>query len=64
MFFIIEMVLETNFRGNVSPGFWNEQKHQEMFLLRIAKKYNVQQPSDWGKVTYRQVLSSTSLSKI
>lgn len=32
-------------------GYWREERNQRKFLDLIAAKYNLQQPSDWNRVT-------------
>lgn len=34
---------------------WLELQNQKVFLDGIAKKYDLKTPSDWGKVSWKQV---------
>lgn len=41
-------------------GHWINENNQRYFLLQFAKKLNITSPDQWGKVTARMVLNSTS----
>lgn len=43
----------TSFRGH-----WRQQENQKEFLNSIAKKLNVQKPSDWGNISKSQINKS------
>jgi hypothetical protein len=40
----------------LSPkGFWKDTENHRAFFDRLAKKFNIQQPDDWYRVTARMV---------
>jgi hypothetical protein len=37
-------------------GFWTKKENQREFLLKIAKKYEINTPDEWGKLTLTNIL--------
>lgn len=33
-----------------SPGYWEDKKNQREFFDSLARKFNIQEPKDWGKL--------------
>lgn len=34
---------------------WNSSENQRLFLEKIKKRFNIQEPTDWGKVSVREL---------
>ena len=49
-----------------TPGYWDNQKNIDHFLLTLKEKYNLKTPEDWNSITATQIQSNggkTLLSK-
>lgn len=40
----------------MARGFWLQKSNQKKFFESFAKKHNIQNPEDWGKINTRQFL--------
>lgn len=38
-----------------TKGFWNQVSSQREFFDKLATKYNVKKPEDWGQVTFKAI---------
>jgi hypothetical protein len=44
-------------QGNHLPqGYWNSLQNQRQFFDSLAKKFNIQKPEDWYKITVDEVV--------
>ena len=34
-----------------SKGYWTIHENQKQFLEQLSKKYNIQNPNEWGNIT-------------
>ena len=41
-----------------SKGYWTIHKNQKQFLEKLSKKYNIQNPNEWGNITSQIVNNS------
>ena len=41
-----------------SKGYWKIHKNQKQFLEQLSKKYNIQNPNEWGNITAQIVNNS------
>ena len=39
-------------------GYWKIHKNQKQFLEQLSKKYNIQNPNEWGNITKKFVNNS------
>lgn len=45
------------YQWNVSKGHWNSKENQLRFLDTFAKKYDIINPEDWGKITHQHIVN-------
>lgn len=39
-------------------GFWVDIENQKKFLQHISTKFSIQEPSDWGKIGWKEIASN------
>lgn len=39
-------------------GFWLHKANQRIFLNSLAKKLSIKYPSDWGRITAREIIEN------
>ena len=52
--------IEYKFEPSMFPKYkyWTIHKNQKQFLEQLSKKYNIQNPNEWGKITTKMVNNS------
>lgn len=41
-------------------GFWASKQNQRQYFEELASKFNIKEPSDWGKLTFSNGMRNNS----